>query len=124
MSGGNIIAVKSRVFAVRTVRLRQCLGDRRDGTALAAQLLRSGTGIGKNVRESTRGQSKKDFIYKMNLALKECAETEFWLEILHDTGYLDDKQFASISGDCQELMARLVAIVKTARENSKRDGNT
>lgn len=117
MSGGNVIAVKSKAFAVRIVKLCHYLGERGKDYGMAGQLLRSGTGIGANVREAARGQSKKDFIYKMSLALKECAATEYWLELLHDTEYLDDRQFHSINDDCQELLCILVAIVKTAREN-------
>jgi four helix bundle protein len=111
--------VKSKAFAVRIVRLCRYLGERGKEHVITGQLFRSGTRIGANVREAANGQSKKDFIYKMSLALKGCAETEYWLELLHETECIDEKQFRSIDGDCQELLCILVAIVETARENEK-----
>jgi four helix bundle protein len=63
---------------------------------LSKQILRSGTSIGANIRESVNAQSRMDFINKLNIALKEANETEYWLELLHESDYLDDKQFESI----------------------------
>jgi len=86
---------------------------------LSKQLPRSGTSVGANVKEALRGQSDLDFAAKMNIALKEISETEYWLEILYETGYLDEKQWRSIYKDCQELIRILHSIVKTKYENIK-----
>ena len=75
-------------------------------------MLRSGTSIGANIREAQRGQSLPDFYTKMNVALKEADETAYWLELLHEGKYLEDKMFASIYEDCEELIRMLVSILK------------
>ena len=77
-------------------------------------MLRSGTSIGANVREASVAQSKKDFIAKMNIALKEAAESEYWLELLYETNYLSESEFESISSDCSEINKLLISIVKTS----------
>jgi four helix bundle protein len=82
---------------------------------MSKQLLRSGTNIGANVKEAIRGQSRADFISKMNIALKESSETEYWLEILHETDYLSDSEFTSIYSDSKEILKILTSIVKTSR---------
>ena len=82
---------------------------------LSKQILRSGTSIGANIREATRGQSKPDFYSKMNIALKECDETEYWLELLYESGYISEEAFYSIFGDCEEILKILVAITKTQK---------
>jgi len=110
----NTVVIKSKAFAIRIVRLYQYLCYTRKEFTLSRQLLKSGTSVGANVKEAIRGQSKADFTAKMNIALKEASETEYWLEILYETGYLDDKQFRSIYTDCQELLKILYSIVKTS----------
>jgi four helix bundle protein len=102
-------------FAVRIVRLYQFLCNEKREYVLSKQLLRSGTGIGANVREAVYGQSKKDFVAKMSIALKEASETEYWLELLHRTDYLDDKQYISIAKDCSRIAKILTSIVKTTK---------
>ena len=79
------------------------------------QLYRSGTSIGANVRESKHAQSDADFLSKMSIAYKEADETDFWLNLLHDNGYLDDKQFNSLENDITRLLKILTSIVKTMR---------
>jgi len=122
----NVIVLKSKAFAVRIVRLYQHLTDVKKEFVLSKQLLRSGTSIGANVREAHRGQSKKDFTSKMNIALKEAAETEYWLELLNETGYFQSTNynaqstndaFESIYKDCNELNKLLIAIVKSTNQN-------
>ena len=113
----DIIHEKSKAFAVRVIRLYQYLTDTKREFILSKQLLRSGTSVGANVREAGRAQSKKDFISKMNIALKEAAESEYWLELLHETDYLTDTEFESISADAGELNRLLISIVKTANKN-------
>ncbi len=75
----NVVLYKSKLFAIRVIKLYQHLNKIKKESVLSKQLLRSGTSIGANIRESTRAQSKKDFILKMNIALKEAAESEYWL---------------------------------------------
>lgn len=78
--------------------------------------MRSGTAIGALIRESEYGQSKIDFIRKLTIALKEASETEYWLNILKDTGYIEEKLFISLSDDCKELLRLLIASIKTAKQ--------
>jgi four helix bundle protein len=80
-------------------------------------MLRSGTAIGALIREAEQAQSKADFISKMNIALKEANETEYWLMLLKDSDYIDEKCFESICQDCTEVIKLLVSIVKTTKEN-------
>ena len=82
---------------------------------MSKQLLRSGTSIGANAKEAVRGQSKADFYSKLNISLKEASETEYWLEILYETEYIDEKLFNSIYADCQEIIKILVAITKNQK---------
>lgn len=111
----NIIVDKSKVFAVRIIRLYQYLQKEKAEYVLSKQLLRSGTSIGANIKEAIRGQSKADFAAKMSIALKEASETEYWLELLNETEYIDDKQFKSIYQDIQEILKLLVSIIKSSR---------
>lgn len=117
MSSDNIVVVKSKKFAVRIVRLYQYMCNEKKEYILSKQLLRSGTSIGANIKEAIRGQSKADFIAKMSIALKEASESEYWLELLHETDYLSDKQYESIYNDCQELLKLLTSIIKSSKNN-------
>lgn len=109
----NVIVLKSKAFAIRTIKLRKYLREERHEYDLSKQLLRSGTSIGANVKEAIRGQSKADFGAKMNIALKEASESEYWLEILFESGYVDNPSFNSMIIDCRELIKLLTSIVKT-----------
>lgn len=112
----NVIVNKSKAFAIRIVRLYQYLCGEKREFVLSKQLLRSGTSIGANVKEAVRGQSKSDFISKMSIALKEASETEYWLELLYETDFLDRTQFDSIYADNQELLKILTSIIKSSKE--------
>ena len=79
------------------------------------QVIRSGTSIGANIKEAIRGQSKADFYAKMNIALKEASETEYWLELLHESDYITEEAFTSIYADCQELLRLLMSITKSSK---------
>ena len=116
MNTNNTILVESKRFAVRIIRLYQYLTTEKKELILSKQLLRSGTSIGANVRESINAQSSMDFIHKMNITLKEGNETEYWLELLHETDYLDEIQFASIYSDCSSIVAILTKIITTCKE--------
>ena len=113
MDPENTAKVKSKRFAVRVINLYNFLCDEKHEFVLSKQLLRSGTSIGANLAESECAISEKDFLSKVYIALKECAETIYWLELLHDTGYLSDKQFDSMNEDCTELKKMLMATTKT-----------
>ena len=111
----NAIREKSFRFAVRIVKLCRYLQTEKKEYILTKQLLRSGTSIGANVAESQQAQSRPDFTNKLNIALKEAAETEYWLRLLYETDYLSDKYFKSILADCDEVKSLLVSIVKSAK---------
>ena len=115
MKYDNIVVIKSKAFAIRIVRLYQYLCSEKKEFVLSKQVLRSGTSIGANVKEAIRGQSKPDFNSKMNIALKEASETEYWLELLFESDYIDKSQFESMINDCIELIKILTAIIKTSK---------
>ena len=108
----SIIGEKSMAFAVRIVKLYQYLSEEKKEHIISKQLLRSGTSIGANTRESRNAQSKNDFINKLNIALKEADETEYWLELLHRTNYLNDIEYQSIREENSELIKILTSIIK------------
>ena len=115
----NVIKDKSKAFAIRIVRLYRYLCDEKKERVLSKQLLRSGTSIGANVAEALAAISKKDFLSKMYISFKECCETEYWLELLHDTEYLSDDEFISINEDNIELKKLLSSITFTTSKNLK-----
>ena len=113
----NAVKEKSFCFSIRIVRLCKYLRDNKRETILSKQLLRCGTSIGANIAESQFAQSKPDFTSKLNIALKEASETDYWLRLLFETDYLNQRQFDSIIKDCRELESLLVSIVKTTKNN-------
>jgi len=117
MQNENSIKVKSKKFAVRIVKLYKHLCDEKREFVLSKQLLRSGTSIGANIAESECAISKKDFVCKIYIALKECVETIYWLELLFETGYLTEKELHSIRNDCEEMRKMMSSTTKTI--NSK-----
>jgi len=114
----NAVLDKSKRFALSIVKLYKQLTNDKKEYILSKQLLRSGTSIGANVREAIRGQSKPDFYHKLNIALKEADESAYWLELLHESEFIDTTQFSSISADCIEIIALLVSITKTQKSNN------
>ena len=117
MKDNNQIAIKSKAFAVRMIRLYQYLTNEKREHVLSKQVLRSGTSIGANIREADNAQSKKDFVAKMQIALKEAGETEYWLELLQDTEYISGNAGENLRSDCHELYQMITAIIKTAKTN-------
>ena len=114
----NIVVQKSYAFSLRCVRLYKYLCSRDGNYIIGKQLLRSGTSIGANVREALRAQTRPDFITKLNVALKEASETEYWIELLRDSDYISSSQAESMLADCVELLKILTSIVKKSKENS------
>jgi len=112
----NAILIKSKAFAIRTVKLYQYLTANKKEYILSKQILRSGTSIGANVKEAQYGQSKRDFVHKMRIALKEASETEYWLELLFETGYIESKHYDSLYKDCNEILRLLNSIVQSSSD--------
>jgi four helix bundle protein len=115
----NIGLEKSRKFAIRIYNLYKHLCDTKKEYTLAKQLLRSGTSIGANLSEAQYSVSRKEFLVKATISLKECAETEFWLDLLKETGLINQKEYDSIMPDCKEILKLLIASTKTLNSNSK-----
>ncbi|MBT5706444.1 MAG: four helix bundle protein [Verrucomicrobia bacterium] len=114
---GNVVRDKSFTFALRVVKLAEYLRRNKKEFVLSRQALRSGTAIGALIREAEHAQSKADFVSKMSIALKEANETEYWIDLLHQSNYIDDKNYKSIHPDIVELLKLLVSIVKTSRNH-------
>ena len=114
----NLVLDKSLSFAVRIVKLYKHLKTN-DERILAAQILKSGTSVGANIREAMRAQTRNDFVAKMNISLKEAYETEYWLEVLHRTDFITDKEFDSMFCECRELTNILAKIIITTKERSE-----
>ena len=111
-----VIQSKSFLFSLRIVKLSNYLQNTKHEFVMSKQLLRCGTSIGANVAESEHAQSRADFGSKLNIALKEAAETDYWLRLLHEAGYLSKSEFQSIFADCKEIERLLAAIVKTVKK--------
>ena len=111
----NLLIDKSIAFAARIVKLHQYLIKHKRETVLSKQILRSGTSIGANINEANYGQSKADFVSKRHIALKETAETEYWIKLLHLSGYIEDPLSNSLLNDCLDIKRMLVATLNTAK---------
>lgn len=105
-------------FSVRIVKLCQYLSKDKKEYALSKQVLRSGTGIAAYIKEALQAQSRKDYLAKMKIALQGASETEYWLDLLKATDYIDGPMYESINSDCTELIKILTATVKTTKSNS------
>ena len=113
----NVVKDKSFDFAVRIVNLSKYLTEQKREYVLSKQILRSGTAIGALIRESEQAESKADFIHKLAIALKEANETDYWLDLLHKTEYLEDKHHQSLKNDLTELLKLLTSIIKSSKNN-------
>lgn len=114
----NTIKDKSFAFAVSVIRLFQYLTETKKEYILSKQLLRSGTAIGALAREAQNSESTKDFIHKLGIAQKECDESIYWLELLKETDYLNDKEFESINTEAIELLKMLRSAIITSKKNN------
>ncbi len=112
----SILRDKSFLFAIRIVRLSQDLQKVKE-FVLSKQILRSGTAVGALIAEAEFGQSKPDFIHKMNIALKEANETTYWLLLLRNTGFMNELIHKSLASDCTELIKMLIATIKTSKKS-------
>ena len=111
----NIIKEKSFAFGKRIVRMCKYLEKNKKEYVLSKQLKRSGTAPGALVRESEYAESKKDFIHKLSVPLKEANETDYWLNLIKEGGYITKEEFTSIWKDCDEIIRILVKILKTSK---------
>tara|TARA_R110002126_G_scaffold291165_1_gene450654 strand:+ start:609 stop:968 length:360 start_codon:yes stop_codon:yes gene_type:complete len=116
----NIIKIKSYRFALRIVKLYQFLSVEKKEFVLSKQLLRSGTSIGAQVRESEHAESKLDFIHKLAIAQKEANESDYWLELLFQSDYLKESEFKSLNSDIIEINKTLASIIISTKNNLKR----
>ena len=115
----NLLIDKSIAFASRIIKLHQYLIKTKKETIISKQIVRSGTSIGANINEANYGQSKADFVSKMHIALKETAETEYWLKLLTMSEYINEDMGKSLLNDCLEIKRMLIASINTAKEGVK-----
>ncbi len=113
----NIVFDKSKAFALRVIRLYKYLNSEKKETVISKQILRCGTSIGANIAEAECAMSNNDFHAKMYIAFKECAETEYWLELLCLSQYITENEYNSLIADCSEIKKILSAITKTMKDN-------
>lgn len=113
----SILKTKSYEFAIKIVEISQTLIHEKKEYIITKQLMKSGTAIGALISEAEFGQSKRDFINKMNISLKEANETLYWINILKDTGYIEIEIFTNLNKQCSELVAMLVSTIKTSKRN-------
>ena len=119
----NTIKNKSFEFSVRIVNLYKLMISEQKEFILSKQLLRSGTSIGANIREGLNAESSMDFIHKFSLAQKECDETLYWIELLKETKYLNEKEFISIYSDATELLKIIKSIIITSKNKVKNNNS-
>jgi len=115
--GENVLIEKSLLFALRIIGLNKYLVNEKHEYIISNQITRSGTSIGANINEANYGQSIADFTFKMQIALKETAETEYWIKLLFMSEYIDKAMFNSLNKDCLELKKLLISTVNTAKKN-------
>lgn len=117
MIENNILAEKSFAFALRCIKLNKFLTEEKREFVMSKQILRSGTSIGANIKESMYAQSKADFGSKLSIAKKEAGETEYWLELLKASEYIETKLAESLIIDCKELLRMLISSTKTVYQS-------
>lgn len=113
----SVVGEKSLAFGKRIAKCYRYLKDKKKETVMSKQLLRCGTSIGANVREGLYAQSRKDFISKLNIALKEAGETDYWLDVIHSAEYFTDDEYQSLKEDNDELLKLLTSIIKTTKNS-------
>ena len=117
MATQSIVGEKSLAFGKRIAKCYRYLKDKKKESVMSKQLLRCGTSIGANVREGLYAQSRKDIISKLNIALKEAGETDYWLDVIHSAEYFTDDEYQSMKDDNDELLKLLTSIIKTTKNS-------
>ena len=115
----SIMLDKAKDFAVEIINMCRNIKETKRESVLTNQLMRSGTSIGANIHESKYAHGTADFISKMQIALKECYESEYWLELLNRTGYIDDEQYKLIINNCGQIRRMLISSINTVKEKSQ-----
>jgi len=116
----NVLKTKSYAFSLKIILLYKEMVARKKEYVLSKQLLKSGTSIGANIEEADRAQSKKDFIAKMQISLKESSETQYWLRLLRDSDFIEQSTAKVLIEECMDLSNILTAVLKTAKKNLER----
>ncbi|MGO4888792.1 four helix bundle protein [Anaerobacillus sp. MEB173] len=119
MNKRNVVDDKAFLFALRIIRLYKYLVSEKKEFVLSKQILRSGTSIGANVREGLSAQSRKEFVHKLNISLKEASETKYWLQLLVASQFLDGKLGSSLLNDVEQIIKLLTSIIMTTKENNR-----
>ena len=115
----NQLVILSKTFAVDTINLCEQIKERKKASGIVNQLLRSGTSIGANIHEANYAASKADFVNKLQIALKECYETDYWLDIFHTAEIVTDEEYKNLYAQCSKLRTLLVASINTAKKDSQ-----
>ena len=115
----SIMLEKAKDFAVNIVNLCKHIKETKRESVLTNQLLRAGTSIGANIHESKYAHGTADFVAKMQIALKECYESEYWLELLNRTGYISNEQYKPLQNDCGSIRRMLIASINTTKNNKQ-----
>jgi four helix bundle protein len=118
MSRESILKTKSFDFAVRIIKLYKYLKKMHNEYELSQQLVKAGTSIGALIREAEHAESRKDFVHKLNIGLKEANESVYWLQLLHTTDYINKRMFDSLIKDALELLKMLISSVKTTKNRN------
>ncbi len=111
----NVVREKSYKFALRIIKLCKYLKVEKKEFVLSNQIIKSGTSIGANIEEAIGGHTKKDFLNKLTIAYKEARETDYWIRLLNDSGFISNTQFTSLINDCEEILKLLGSIQKTLK---------
>ena len=119
----SIIGKKSKKFALEIINLYKHLTEHKKEFILSKQILKSGTSIGANVKEASFAQSRADFYSKMYIAYKEAGETEYWLELLYESGFIKKDDYLKLSANCQEIIKILSSITKNQKEENTSTSN-
>ena len=114
----SILIQRTLKFSSKIIRLQQYLSKEKKESIISKQIIRSATSIGANINEANYGSSKADFIAKMHIALKECAETEYWIRLLKESEYITDEIFKSLINDCLAIKKMLVSTLNTVKKNN------
>jgi four helix bundle protein len=115
MSRNSILKTKSFDFAIRIIKLYRYLKKTHKEYELSQQILRAGTSVGALIREAEHAESRKDFLHKLNISLKEMNETIYWLDLLNATEFINKKMHSSIKADGEEILKMLIASIKTTK---------